>query len=191
MKDNILGHWGDGNRFVIDVYPGGPLPPSSWDQYNTLWREWSHQKRDCWSGIENAPSKKYVCFVTVGQSDYLLQSDTIDWIEGFETLRIWTDKQQHWYFRVYLYGVFDENSACTWITNYGVEHQDQVNCYFLPRVIQRQIESYVACNWQMTQNVGPLLSFTKTCSTLSLAPSDVICEVHRRQCRMRNCMSDY
>lgn len=142
---DIIASWGDGNYFEqfcgLDQDSDGEyIGPSIDDihndkrepyrtkilsdpkKYNKRWKRFLKEYR---SDIDKVPTKRYCAFIQTGDNDHIMQFDTIDFLNGFEMIRMWAQNQSSWFYTLYLTSVFDSGKVCRTQVTYQSLQKDK------------------------------------------------------------------
>jgi hypothetical protein len=136
LSADTMASWGDGNYFEdfcgLDIDDeGNPISNDNDDnddnnhdkqvvyrkkilnnskKYNERWQKFMKEHSD--ELTIKKPTKRYFACIQTGDNSHMIQFDSVDFLNGFETMRLWTDSIPYWFYSLYLYSVFDSNKVC-------------------------------------------------------------------------------
>lgn len=115
-------------------------------KFNLTWKNRIKEMRD---GIIQNPSKYFFAIVQVNATYYTIQFESIDFLNGYETMRLWIMKNnlgKYWsdgpYYEHYLQYVFEKWQICKLIVTY--QHSEEDNKIILK--IFEHINKYLPNN---------------------------------------------
>jgi hypothetical protein len=199
MSEDILGWWADGNRFIECWLPGSGYesnedkPSLTVEKYNAEWNRYIYNNPDEDEKIA-IPSKRFVAFIQVNATNYIIQFDSIDFLNGYETLHGWARNIRGSYISHYLDNVFDSGEVCHKIVTYGIPCEEEskikniIACIdvYLPNVLTQLISRYAM---QCRKSKSDHTQFnTIQCNTLCLRDK---CHVHcnEKKLDLKDCLA--
>lgn len=142
-------------------------------------------------------TKRFIGFVQVRDTDYIIQFDSIDFLNGFETIRLWKSGFDRWIDdeQLYLSLIFDELKICKKSVIYQTPQKEKnkltlifnIVSKYLPKTLAQLVINIVGqqCNYDDENNNYD------SCKTITI---NSMCNVHqkvlnRQSSRLENCLA--
>lgn len=140
--------------------------------------------------------KRFLAFIRINESRYIIQFDSIDFMNGFEMIRMWSSKQPPYNLSLHLLSIYDTSKICKTSVTFQPPQEEinklllifqQINKY-LPTVLTQLILQDFAqqCDYHLVYGRA-----YDTCLTYSVESN---CYFHRRGAihrtlQLENCLA--
>lgn len=86
--------------------------------YNASFENFIDEYNDDEHGVDPTPTKQFCAFIQSANTHYLVQFDSIDFLNGFEMIRVWMYTNSWWSYSLHLGSIFDSYKVCKTMVTY-------------------------------------------------------------------------
>lgn len=159
ISEDVIASWGDGNYFEqfcgLNMDEDGNYIERDYDEhdsyrskilknpkkYNARWQKFVIKYPD---ELIKIPTKRFFAFIQGGEINYIIQFDSIDFLNGFEIMRLWIDSQLTWYYSLYLTSIFDSEKVCRSIVTYPTSQKEKSDLLYIFECINVHLPKVLA-----------------------------------------------
>lgn len=158
--------------------------------------KWRKYVKDYSRSKIKIPTKHYVASVHVNEVNYIVQFDSIDFLNGFQTICSWFYKRNY-SICIHLYEVFDSWKICNKVVSYPLPKETKTRLDIITVIIDTYLPNVIAilvlqyCN--QCNKIAKDGIFTSSCNTLCLDNTNNTCHYHagKMDCiKLEHCLAD-